>query len=121
MLNNLPKYHFNIDEKNIHIIEKVEADYKRRQGNLVLNLAKIIKPEYYERKKNEAYKVNDKKLKKKMSISQKNIHSLLCGFFSSFGNQSRLLERDFSNRLQEIEEEMKKEQEKNKKEENKKE
>lgn len=121
MLNNLPKYHFNIDEKNIHIIEKVEADYKRRQGNLVLNLAKIIKPEYYERKKNEAYKVNDKKLKKKMSISQKNIHSLLCGFFSSFGNQSRLLERDFSNRLQEIEEEIKKEQEKNKKEENKKE
>ena len=58
---------------NIHIIEKVEADYKRRQGNLVLNLAKIIKPEYYERKKNEAYKVNDKKLKKKKILRNQKI------------------------------------------------
>ena len=28
----------------------IEEDYKRRQGNLVLNLCKFIKPEYYERK-----------------------------------------------------------------------
>ena len=34
-----PYYHNKIDEENIHIIDELEADYKRRQGNLVLGLA----------------------------------------------------------------------------------
>lgn len=42
----LPKYHYKIDTANIKIIEEIEADYKRRQGNLVLGLAKFVKPEY---------------------------------------------------------------------------
>ena len=104
--NNLPKYHYKIDEKNIKIIESIEADYKRRQGNLVIGLAKFIKPEYYERKEGKNYKTNDKKLKKRIGISRTKIKRRLGKFFLTFGSESELLERDFSHRLQDIEREI---------------
>ena len=34
------KSHSQIDEKNIQVFDEIRADYKRRQGNLVLKLAK---------------------------------------------------------------------------------
>jgi hypothetical protein len=102
----LPKYHHKIDESKIKIIEKIEEDYKRRQGNLVLNLCKFIKPEYYERKQGKRYKTNDDKLKRHISISKRNVGRRLDRFFLTFGKDSQILERDFSCRLQEIEEEM---------------
>ena len=95
----------NIDEKKIKIIETIENDYKRRQGNLVLNLCKFIKPEYFERKKNKRYKANDDSLKRRLVISKRNVGRRLDRFFLTFGKECRILERDFSNRLQEIEEE----------------
>lgn len=104
--NNLPKYHYKIDEKNIKIIESIEADYKRRQGNLVIGLAKFIKPEYYERKEGKKYKPSDRKLRKSLSISKKKINCRLDKFFLTFGSESELLERDFSHRLQDIEREI---------------
>jgi len=100
-----PKYHHRIDVKNINIIDDIESDYKRRQGNLVLGLCKFIKPEYFERKKGKKYKQNDNKLKRALIISQRNIARRLDKFFSSFGEESELLERDFSHRLQDIEKE----------------
>ena len=105
----LPKYHHKIDERNIKIIESIEADYKRRQGNLVLNLCKFIKPEYFERKEGKKYKTNDDKLKRRLNISKRNVGRRLDRFFLTFGRDSQLLERDFSRRLQEIEEEIEKE------------
>ena len=102
----MPKYHHKIDESKIKIIEKIEEDYKRRQGNLVLNLCKFIKPEYYERKQGKRYKTNDDKLKRHISISKRNVGRRLDRFFLTFGKDSQILERDFSRRLQEIEEEM---------------
>lgn len=48
------------------------------------------------------------------------MRSLFKKFFLSFGRDSHLLERDFSNRLQEIEEEIKREQQKKEKEGNRK-
>ena len=102
----LPKYHHQIDESKIRIIEKIEADYKRRQGNLVLNLCKFIKPEYYERKEGKRYRTNDDKLKRRLNISKRNVGRRLDKFFLTFGKDSQLLERDFSNRLQEIEAEI---------------
>jgi hypothetical protein len=118
---NIPKYHHKIDENHIHIIEKIEEDYKRRQGNLVLNLCKFIKPEYFERKQGKKYKVNDNKLKRSLTISKRNIARRFDKFFLSFGQNSELLERDFSHRLQDIERELEREREeeekKNKKEE----
>lgn len=103
----LPKYHHKIDERHIKIIEKIEEDYRRRQGNLVLSLAKFIKPEYYERKKGKKYKTNDNKLKRSLIISARNVKKRFDKFFLSFGRDMEdLFERDFSHRLQDIEKEM---------------
>lgn len=110
MENDLPKYHNQIDEGNIHVIEEIEADYKRRQGNLVLNLAKFIKPEYYESKRKR--KASDNALKRSLGISRRKIDGAFKKFFRSFGQESELLERDFFHRLQEIEKEIEEEREK---------
>lgn len=106
----LPKYHNKIDEKNIRIIEEIVADYKRRQGNLVLNLAKFIKPEYYENKRKR--KAGDNSLKRSLGISRRNTGRAIKKFLSSFGAECEYIERDYCRRLQEIEEEMKREKEK---------
>lgn len=102
----------NVDAINIRLIAELEADYKRRQGNLVLSLAKFIKPELYERKRGKRYKANDNKLKRNLSMTAKKTDSLFKRFISSFGRECSLLERDFNNRLQEIEAELKREKEK---------
>lgn len=112
----LPTYHHTIDDSNIKIIENIEADYKRRQGNLVINLAKFIKPDVFMRSGKKKYKVNDNRLKRALGISTKNVNRSFKKFLSSFGQESRLLERDFTNRLHEIEEEIKQEKKKDKKE-----
>ena len=109
----LPTYHNKIDEKNITIIQQIKDDYKRRQGNLVLNLAKRIKPEYFEKKIGVKYKANDNHFKRRINMSRKKISYACKKFFSTFGQESELLERDFSHRLQDIEEEMERERKKN--------
>ena len=110
MEKNLPKYHNKIDEKNIQVIEEIRADYKRRQGNLVLKLAKFIKPEYYENKRKR--KANDNRLKRSIGISRRNTGRAIKKFLSSFGQECEYIERDFYHRLQEIEEEMERERKK---------
>ena len=102
----LPKYHHRIEQSKIGIRENIEEDYKRRQGNLVLNLCKFIKPEYFERKQGKRYKTNDDRLKRRLNISKRNVERRLDRFFLTFGKDCHILERDFSNRLQEIEEEI---------------
>lgn len=111
MESDLPKYGNSIDEKNIRVIEELKADYKRRQGNLVLNLCKFIKPEYFERKRK--YRPNDMRLKRSLGMSRRKIDRACKKFFRSFGQNSELLERDFTHRLQEIEEEIERERKKN--------
>lgn len=107
----LPKYHHKIDASRIKVIETIEMDYKRRQGNLVLNLCKFIKPEYYERDPKRRYKTNDDKLKRRLVISKRNVGRRLDKFFLTFGQESEILERDFSHRLQDIEKEIERERE----------
>lgn len=102
----LPKYHNKIDEKTLSIIQEIEADYKRRQGNLVLKLAKFIKPEIYEKPRYGKTKPNDKNHKRRLAMSRRKIKSLFGKFLLSFGSESELLERDFSHRLQDIEKEI---------------
>ena len=58
----------------------IRADYKRRQGNLVLKLAKFIKPEYYENTRKR--KANDNKLKRSLGISRRNTGRAIKKFFS---------------------------------------
>ncbi len=109
MVKDLPKYNYKIDPETIKIVQEIEADYKLRQGNLVINLAKFIKPEFYERSKNKRYKVNDNKLKRRLNISHKKTSRMFKKFLSTFGRESDLLGRECRNRLREIEEEMKRE------------
>ena len=98
-----------IDLSRLDIVEKIEADYKTRQGNLILNLCKYIKPEYFERKQGKRYKTNDNALKRRLTISRRNVGRRFDKFFLTFGRECEWLERDFSKRLQEIEEEIEKE------------
>lgn len=105
----LPKYHFHIDEKSIHIIEDIKKDYKRRQGNIILQVARNIQPELINQ--NKKRKASDTNYKKSLHISEKKITSIFNQFLSSFAKESELLKRDFCNRLKEIEEEIKKERE----------
>ena len=72
----------------------------------MLNLAKAIKPELCEKTKYKKLQPNDKKYKRRRAISRYNIQSLFGKFLRSFTDESELLERDFSHRLQDIEEEM---------------
>lgn len=106
------RYHHKINPENIKVIEEIEADYKRRQGNLVLNLAKFIKPELFERKPNKKYKTNDDFLKRRLNICRRSVERACKKFINSFGRDTELIERDFSRRLQEIEEEIERERKK---------
>ncbi|MCM1224793.1 MAG: hypothetical protein NC548_61125 [Lachnospiraceae bacterium] len=93
-----------IEKTSIRIVEDIKEDYKRRQGNMVLNLCKIIKPECLNRKRK--HKANSSRLKRSLNISRNKIGRECRKFFKSFGTNSELLERDFTHRLQDIEEEM---------------
>ena len=101
--------HYKIDPKNITLIDDIENDYKRRQGNLLLKTVKYIKSETFETK--IRHKVNDKGLKRRLAISYRKVGKLFDGLLASFGGESELLERDFTNRLQEIEKEIEQERE----------
>lgn len=96
--------HYKIYPKNITLIDDIENDYKRRQGNILLNTVKYIKSEIFETK--IRHKVNDKGLKRRLAISHRKVGTLFDGLLASFGGESELLERDFTNRLQEIEKEI---------------
>ncbi len=115
------KYHFGINPEKITIADKLEEDYKRRVGNIVLNAVKFIQPEYFERNPKRKYKVNDNKLKRRLAISERKVGKRFDRFFLTFGKDCQILERDFTNRLHEIEEEIaetkRKEEERNEREE----
>ena len=101
--------HYKIDPKNITLIDDIANDYKRRQGNLLLKTVKYIKSETFETR--IRHKVNDKGLKRRLAISHRKVGKLFDGLLASFGGESELLERDFTNRLQEIEKEIEQERE----------
>ena len=108
MLGDLPKYHHQIDPETIKIADEIEEDYKRRQGNLVLGLAKFIKNAKY-KPRDGKNKANNTKLKRSLTISNKRIDGMIKRFFMSFGEKSEWLERDFCDRLQQIEAEIEQE------------
>ena len=101
-----------IEEKNIALIDDVEYDYKRRQGNLVLRAALNIKPEIFERKPRGKYRVNDNSLKRSLAISEKIVEKMVGSFLTSFAESCEMNAASGMGRLREIEEEMKAEHEK---------
>ncbi len=86
------------------VLDEIKEDYKRRQGNIVLNAVRTIRA--YTPRRTVRGKVNDKNLKRRAGIRARVFGRTLGKLFSSFGEQSELLERDFSHRLQDIEKEI---------------
>ena len=101
--------HYKIDPKNITLIDEIKNDYKRRQGNILLWTVKRIKAETFTTR--FKHKANDKSLKRSLAISHRKVGNLFDGLLATFGGESELLERDFTNRLREIEKEIEQERE----------
>lgn len=93
-------------------VEETERDYTKEQGDIILRAVKEIKSVLYEPR--GKHKVNDKRLKRAIAISDRKVGKAIEDFLSSFANDCENLECGFKNRLQQIEAEM---EEKNKKEE----
>ena len=100
------RYRFKIDPETIDLVDVLEKDYNRRVGNIILHAAKFIKAEHYERSPRRKYEVNDNKLKRSLAISERNVGKRLNSLFMNFATGILDLERDFSRRLQDIEEEI---------------
>ena len=92
--------------KQIHTIEKLEWDYKRRIGNIVLRKVREIQSETFHRKPNRKYKTNDPKLKRSLAISRRKVSGIIDGFMSSVFELFMPETRTYSNRLHEIEKEI---------------
>ncbi len=100
-----------IDLPRIHTIEKLEWDYKRRLGNIVLKKVKYIKENTFTYDKSKKHKTNDRFLKRGIAISNKKIKREMDGFFTSLARLFTPELTSHRNRLREIEEEMQAEHE----------
>ncbi len=98
--------------KTIHTIEKLEWDYRRRLGNIVLKKVREIQRETYKRNPRRKYKTNDKNLKRRLAISSRKVRGIMDGLFSSVAELFSPETENYRNRLREIEEEMQEEYEK---------
>jgi len=96
---------------NIHTIEKLEWDYRRRMGNIVLKKVRYIQNNTYRYNKSRKHKTNDKHIKRKLSISGRIIKRSLNGLFDSVAELFLPETNAHSNRLREIEEEIKQQKE----------
>ena len=92
--------------KQLHTVEALEWDYKRRLGNIVLRHVRNIQQETFSRGKRIRYKTNDKRLKRNITISERKIRRLHDKFFSSVIDTFLPETRSYHNRLHEIEEEL---------------
>ena len=96
--------------KNLHTIEALEWDYKRRLGNLVLYDIRRIQNATYKRNPCRKYKTNDKNLKRSLAISRRKINRIMDGLFSSVADMFSPETENYHNRLREIEQEMQEEE-----------
>ncbi len=98
--------------KSIHTIERLEWDYRRRLGNIVLKKVREIQRQTYKRNPRRKYKTNDKNLKRRLAISSRKVRGIMDGLFSSVAELFSPETENYRNRLREIEEEMQEEYEK---------
>ena len=98
--------------KTIHTIDRLEWDYRRRLGNIVLKKVREIQRETYKRNPRRKYKTNDKNLKRRLVISHRKVRGIMDGLFGSVAELFSPETTNYRNRLREIEEEMQAEYEK---------
>ncbi len=104
-----------IDTKYINTIENINSDYKRRLGNLVIKLAKFIKPEFYERPKGKN-KANRVWLKRRVGMSKKKMNYYFKQFVNAFVKDVDDATKEYKQKAKETEEEIEKLKEEHKKE-----
>ena len=92
--------------KSIHTIERLEWDYRRRLGNIVLKKVREIQRQTYKRNPQRKYKTNDKNLKRNLAISSRKVRGIMDGLFGSVADLFSPETTNYRNRLREIEEEM---------------
>jgi hypothetical protein len=100
--------------KHIQTIDRLEWDYRRRLGNVVLKKVRFIQDNTYRYDKKKKHKANDKNLKRNISVSNRIIRRSLSDMFSSVLSWFSPQTRTYGNRLKEIEEEMRAEHEREK-------
>ena len=98
--------------KTIPTIDRLEWDYRRRLGNIVLKKVREIQQQTFKRNPRRKYKTNDKNLKRKLAISSRKVRGIMDGLFGSVAELFSPETTNYRNRLREIEEEMQAEYEK---------
>ena len=98
--------------KHIRTIDRLEWDYRRRLGNIVLKKVKYIQENTYKYNRTKKRKANDKSIKRHIAVSDNKIGRELSNFFGSVFDLFLPETQAYSNRLREIEREMKEEKEK---------
>lgn len=97
---------------NVHTIERLKFDYRRRLGNVVLRQVRYVQENKYKRNPKRKYALNDKRLKKRKAISTRIVRQSIASFLSSFSSEFADDIKNHRNRLREIEEEIKAQHEK---------
>lgn len=92
--------------------QTIKWEYECKLGNIILRKVRKIQQNTYKVSTRIKHKTNDKRLKRSLAISRRNVNGILRGLFSSVTDLFASEVHSFSNRLHEIEEEMKAEQEK---------
>ena len=95
--------------KHIRTIDRLEWDYRRRLGNIVLKKVKYIQENTYKYNRTKKKKANDKSIKRHIAVSDNKIGRGLSIFFGSVFDLFLPETQAYSNRLQEIEREIKEE------------
>ncbi len=98
--------------RTVHTIDRLEWDYRRRLGNIVLKKVREIQRETYKRNPRRKYKTNDKNLKRRLAISSRKVRGIMDGLFGSIAELFSPETTTYHNRLREIEQEMQEEYEK---------
>lgn len=98
--------------KHIKTIDRLEWDYRRRLGNIVLKQVKYVKENTYRYSLGKTRKANDKTMKRNIAVSNHKIGRSLKSFFDSVFDLFSVETNTYKSRLQEIETEMEEEREK---------
>lgn len=80
---NIPNFVDKQGIKTVHTIDRLEWDYRRRLGNIVLKKVREIQRETYKRNPRRKYKTNDKNLKRRLAISTRKVRGIIDGLFGS--------------------------------------
>ena len=112
LIEKAPNMSNNFFLSNVHTIERLKFDYRRRLGNVVLKQVRYIQENKYKRNPKRKYALNDRNLKRRKAISTRIVRQGITSFLSTFASIFADDIKDHRNRLREIEEEIKMQREK---------